>query len=75
MGIVIVVDIITKLGRGSWGMGHGSEWAKRNCMTGRVRLKDISISRFRCGGRRLLRRGDAKAKMLDARACLAPEER
>jgi len=43
VGIVVVVDIITKLGRGSWGVGHGSEWAKRNCMTGRVRLKDISI--------------------------------
>jgi hypothetical protein len=74
MGIVVVVvGVITNLGRGSWGVGHGSEGAKRKCMTGWGSSEGYKYSRFRCDGRRLLRRGDAK--MLDARACLAPEER
>lgn len=71
MGIAIIVGVITNLGRGSWGVGHWGEGAKRKCMTGGVRLKDISISRFRCGGRGGCC-GAAMQKTLDARACLPP---
>src|SRR5712671_4539871 len=68
MGIVIVVDIITKLGRGSWGMGHGGEGTKRKCMTGGVRLEDISIRGSGAAGGGCC--GTAMQKTLDVRACL-----
>jgi hypothetical protein len=72
VGIVIVVGVISKLGRGSRGVGHGGEGAKRKFMTGGVRLKDISIRGSGAAGGGCC---GAAMKMLDARACLAPEER
>jgi hypothetical protein len=45
VGIVIFIGKIAKLGRESWGVGHGSKGGKCKCMTGAsgIRLGDISI--------------------------------
>ena len=65
MGIAIIVGIITNLGRGSWGVGHWGEGAKRKCMMGGIRLEDISIRGSGAAGG-----GTAMQKTLDVRACL-----
>jgi hypothetical protein len=68
VGIAIIVGIITNLGRGSWGVGHWGEGAKRKCMTGGVRLEDISIRGSGAAGGGSC--GTALQKTLDVRACL-----
>jgi hypothetical protein len=68
VGIAIIVCIITYLGRGSWGVGHWGEGAKRKCMTGGVGLEDISIRGSGAAGGGCC--GTAMQKTLDVRACL-----
>ena len=68
MSIAIIVGIITNLGRGSWGVGHWDEGAKRKCMTGGARLEDISIRGSGAAGGGCC--GTAMQKTLDVRACL-----
>jgi hypothetical protein len=68
VSIAIIVGIITNLGRGSWGVGHWDEGAKRKCMTGGARLEDISIRGSGAAGGGCC--GTAMQKTLDVRACL-----
>jgi hypothetical protein len=69
VSIAIIVGIVTNLGRGSWGVGHGGEGAKRKCMTGGVRLKDISIRGSGAAGAAAVAARRCKKRSMRARVC------